>query len=108
MMRGLQPEWRIPVYALVFLTLVILIATVWGRISAASHLRGLDLSGRQNVAVALAFDPERFHIEAFQRVGRYQGWSDGNARIMSANPDALRRFARNYWVLDITLLEADS
>lgn len=106
MMRGVQAEWRIPAYTLVVLALVVLIAGIWGRISAVSHLRGLDLSQRPNVTVALAFEPERFHIEAFQKVGRYQGWSDGRARIMSANPDALRRFARNYWVRDIELLEA--
>lgn len=106
MTRGLPSEWRTPVYALVTMVLVMLTAAVWGRIGAASHLRDLDLMQGADIAVSLTFEPERFHIEAFQRVGRYQGWSDGRARIMSADTDALRRLARNYWVRDIEILEA--
>lgn len=97
-------EWRLPVHATAVMVLVLVITAIMGRVNAASHLSGLDLKGRTDVAVSLGFEPERFHIEAFQRVGRYQGWSDGKARIMSADPDALRRLARNYWVQDIEIL----
>ena len=105
MTPGIPHEWRLPVYALATLVFVLLVAALWGRINTASHLRGLALNGRPDVAVALSFEPERFHIEAFQEVGRYQGWSDGRARIMAADPDALRRLARNYWVRDIEIIE---
>ena len=105
MMLRVPREWRLPVAALACTGLVLLGTAIWGRINEVSHLNGLDLGARQNVAVSLSFEPERFHIEAFQEVGRYQGWSDGRARIMSANPDALRRLTRNYWVRDIEILE---
>lgn len=105
MIRGLKSEWRVPAYALATIALVLLIAAFWGRISGASHLRGLDLTQRSDIAVTLTFEPERFHIEEFQKVGRYQGWSNGRGRIMSADPEALRQLARNYWVRDIEILE---
>lgn len=98
MTPGLPRQWRTPVLAAGAILLVLLLFTVWGRIHAAAVLDGVDLARRTDVAVLLDFEPELFHIKAFQRVGRYQGWSDGRARIMSADPAALRRLARNYWV----------
>lgn len=106
MTRHISQEWRLPVYALSSTVLVFLLTTGIGRLNEARHLMGLDAERVENVAVALAFEPERFHIEAFQEVGRYQGWSNGRAVIMAVDPSELRKLARNYWVGTITPLEA--
>ena len=98
-------EWRLPVFAAATLGMVLFTSLIIGRVNEARHLAGLDLSTPQDVAVRLGFEPERFHIEAFQDVGRYQGWSDERALIMSAEPQALRRIARNYWIGSIEPLE---
>lgn len=85
--------------------LLLLLSGIAGRMNAAAHLRDLGPTQGADVAVALAFEPERFHIEAFQKVGRFQGWSEGHALIMSADAEELTRLARNYWVKDIRLQE---
>lgn len=69
-----------------------------GRINEARHLSGLDLDATEDFTVRLAFEPERFHIEAFQGVGRYQGWREDHAIIMAVDKEALRRLARKYWI----------
>ena len=105
MSTGFASPWRTPVFALAAILLTLLVNLVVGQINSKGRLSNLDLTQNSDVAVLLDFEPERFHIEAFQEVGRYQGWSDGYAVIMSADPAELRRLARNYWVRGIRPLE---
>lgn len=101
-------EWRLPGCALLALMFLVLVAAIWGRINEASNLRTLAIEDGMDISVALAFEPERFHIEAFQKVGRYQGWANGRASIMAIDADALHQLARNYWILDINVMGAEN
>jgi len=98
-------EWRIPFWAIAFIAVALGGSTVAGRINEMRHIPGLDLQQQQDFAVKLSFEPERFHIEAFQDAGRYQGWHDGHAIIMAADAEGLRRLARNYWIDSIKPVE---
>ncbi len=105
-MTGFVPaEWRLPIYALSCIALALIVAAGLGRINEARHLAGIDADRTESIAVVLGFEPERFHIEAFQEVGRYQGWNNGRAIIMAIDPVELRKLARNYWVSEILPLE---
>jgi hypothetical protein len=94
----IHPAWRTPFLTVIGLVVVLILAAVVGRITSARTLAGIDLADRPDVVVSLSFTPERFHLKKFQDVGRYQGWSDGQAVILSSDPEELRRLARNYWI----------
>ncbi|MCY4166770.1 MAG: hypothetical protein OXE82_00655 [Rhodobacter sp.] len=98
---AVSKEWSLPVCAVAAMAALWLGGLAIGRMNEMRNLAGLDLQPRQDVAVILAFEPERFHIEAFQDVGRYQGWRSDRAVIMAADASALRRLARNYWISGI-------
>lgn len=100
-MKRLVPEaWRVPVLSLCAVALVALVWTAYGWLHAERVLADLNLSAGQapDVKIVTAFTPERFHLEKYQALGRYQGWKDGGAVVLSADPDKLRQLARNYWV----------
>lgn len=96
--------YRVPVLAVSVAILVALLGNIVGAMHADKTLATLDLSQdtRADVEVYLDFEPERFHLERFQEVGRYLGWREGYAVILKADPDELRALARNYWVTKIT------
>ncbi len=98
-------EWFVPLAGVATIATFLLGSLAVGRINETRHLSGLDLDATQDFAVRLAFEPERFHIEAFQDVGRYQGWREDHAVIMAVDKGALRRLARNYWIGSIGPLE---
>lgn len=95
--------YKVPVIAIAALAVMLTVNAIAGRIHATSLLSDIDMSEgvRPDVEVRLPFEPERFHLEAFQEVGRYLGWQDGRALILQADQDALAELARNYWVIDI-------
>jgi len=91
-------EWRIPLWTIIAILITVAGTTAAGRFNEMRHLAGLNLTQTDDYAVHLSFEPERFHIEAFQDVGRYQGWHDDHAVIMAVDLEGLRHLARNYWV----------
>jgi hypothetical protein len=105
MIKAIPNDWRLPTVALCVIVGVALLALMAGRLNEVRQMADFEFPYGQNVAVVMNFEPERFHIEAFQEVGRYQGWHDGRAVIMSVNDEALGRLARNYWVSAIEALE---
>ncbi|ABR61973.1 hypothetical protein [Sinorhizobium medicae] len=106
MTQRLPSAWRLPVLSLAIVLVVIFGFGIHGRINSAMLLGDMDLSSDVDVTIGLSFEPERFHLEKFQDTGRYQGWSDGRALILSADPEALRKLARNYWIGTIEPYEA--
>lgn len=98
MTRQLPSVWRLPVLSLAIVAVLVIGFSVYGRIHSAMLLGDMDLSSDVDVAIGLDFEPERFHLEKFQDTGRYQGWSDGRATILAADPEALRKLAQNYWI----------
>lgn len=96
--------------AMLALAGMLLANAIVGRVHATLLLSDIDMSEgvRPDVEVRLAFEPERFHLEEFQKVGRYLGWQDGRALILQADQDALLVLARNYWVMDIRAHEDPS
>lgn len=108
MIARIPETWRTPVLTVSVVALTMAGAAAVGGMNARATLASVDLTRKPlDVTVRLPFEPERFHLEAFQEVGRYQGWTETGAVIRAANPDKLRRLARNYWVDDIAALETD-
>lgn len=99
----IAPAWRIPVLTIITIAGVSLVIAIVGRMHASRLLSDIDLAGdsKSNIEIMLSFEPERFHLEKFQEVGRYQGWADGRAVILDAQPSVLRKLARSYWVDDV-------
>lgn len=87
-----------------------LLVQLWATLHANALLRGIDTDkGRKvNVEVYMDFEPERFHLEKFQLVGRYLGWQQDHVVIDQADPVALRKLARNYWIRQIRAREVNS
>lgn len=102
--------YRVPVCALAAGVLLVALSTVAGRLHAGRILADIDLQSgkRPDVQIYLPFEPERFHLEQFQAVGRYLGWQQGYAVVKAADPAALQALARNYWVSDIRTYEGAS
>lgn len=100
MIRRIPEAWRIPVVSLITVLMLSLVWTVWSRVHAATVLAGIDLaaSGGPDVAIVTRFTPERFHLQKFQALGRYQGWTEDGAVVLAADPAGLRQLAGNYWV----------
>lgn len=53
---------------------------------------------RVNVAVTLAFPPERFHVLAMQRFGRVSGTENNSVEVRGVKREDLNAVARPYWV----------
>jgi hypothetical protein len=51
--------------------------------------------------IVLAFPPESFHVTRLQAIGRVIEVKDRSVFIRAVEPAALRRTARNYWVVDV-------
>ncbi|WP_162652980.1 hypothetical protein [Lentilitoribacter sp. Alg239-R112] len=106
MTLSIHPAWRTPLMTLSGLAVMLILTNLIGQFTSARNLADIDLSGRPDVVISLGFTPERFHLEKFQDVGRYQGWADGRAVILSSDPQELRQLARNYWIERIETYEA--
>lgn len=96
----LASPYRMPLFTVAAVVLLLAVSNVIGRIEAARKLADINFSGGRHpsVKIGLNFTPERFQFQKFQDIGRYEGWHHGYAVVLDANPAALRRFARNYWV----------
>jgi hypothetical protein len=79
-----------------------LAASAPGRVDAAVRL-ALDREPRINVAVALGFPPEDFHVRLFQGYGVVSGVRGTTVLLNRVRPEDVRRIARYYWVRRITL-----
>jgi hypothetical protein len=79
-----------------------LAASAPGRLDGAVHL-ALDREPRVNVAVALGFPPEDFHVRLFQGYGVVSGVRGTTVLLNRVRPEDVRRIARYYWVRRITL-----
>lgn len=53
---------------------------------------------RVDVLVTLAFPPERFHIQKFQKLGRVSGTDGNSVQVRGVNRADLNRLARPFWV----------
>lgn len=105
-MRAALYPYRVPLLTLAALILFFAATRIFGAVTAREKLADIDLDAKPvDVAIRLDFEPERFHLERFQAVGRYLGWNDGRATVLDADPDALRRLAGNYWVAGIDKVE---
>ena len=79
-----------------------LAASAPGRLDGAVRL-ALDREPRVNVAVALGFPPEDFHVRLFQGYGVVSGVRGTTVLLNRVRPEDVRRIARYYWVRRITL-----
>ncbi len=93
---------------------LLVVAALWGgwqtflALSAPGRLDGpvrlaLDREPRVNVAVALGFSPEDFHVRLFQGYGVVSGVRGTTVLLNRVRPEDVRRIARYYWVRRITL-----
>jgi hypothetical protein len=93
---------------------LLVVAALWGgwqtflALSAPGRLDGavrlaLDREPRVNVAVALGFAPEDFHVRLFQGYGVVSGVRGTTVLLNRVRPEDVRRIARYYWVRRITL-----
>jgi hypothetical protein len=93
---------------------LLVVAALWGgwqtflALSAPGRLDGavrlaLDREPRVNVAVALGFPPEDFHVRLFQGYGVVSGVRGTTVLLNRVRPEDVRRLARYYWVRRITL-----
>jgi hypothetical protein len=80
----------------------LLAASAPGRLDGAVRL-ALDRESRLNVAVALGFAPEDFHVRLFQGYGVVSGVRGTTVLLNRVRPEDVRRIARYYWVRRITL-----
>ena len=103
MMRFLRSDYCLPVLTLLVLVAIAGTRSFVGHRHAAAILNDivLDDGAKPDIKIFLPFEPERFHLELFQEVGRYLGWREDHAVIMQSDPDQLRRIARNFWVSDV-------
>ena len=105
-MRAALAPYRVPLVTLAVLLALFAAARIFGAVASREKLADVDLAAKPvDVAIRLDFEPERFHLERFQAVGRYLGWADGQATVLDADPAALRRLAGAYWVADIVPAE---
>ncbi|MGI6853563.1 hypothetical protein [Mesorhizobium sp. 1B3] len=56
---------------------------------------------RVDVLVTLAFPPERFHIQKFQKLGRVSGTKENSVQVRGVNRADLKALARPFWVLKV-------
>ncbi len=61
---------------------------------------GLPRAGSDpvDVVVTLPFPPERFHVLAFQKLGRVSGTADHQVELRGVRASDLSAVARPYWV----------
>lgn len=66
-------------------------------------------SEKVNVLVTLPFEPERFHVLAFQQYGRVSGTDEHSIELRGVKRTDLNAVARPYWVTKVgPLLEEGS
>jgi hypothetical protein len=58
------------------------------------------------ITIALAFKPERFHMEYVQSAGRVVASGDGEIRLRGVSRRALETLSRRYWVDSIRVESA--
>ena len=56
---------------------------------------------RVDLLVTLAFPPERFHIQKFQKLGRVSGTKENSVQVRGVNRADLKALARPFWVLRV-------
>ncbi len=73
-----------------------------------AHLDPQWETGKVNLLVRLNFEPEKFHILALQAAGRFAGYDakTGAVTIYDVPPEQLVRISKEFWVSDLTILEA--
>jgi hypothetical protein len=73
---------------------------VWLGVAAGGKLgAGIPEEGRRvDVLVTLAFPPERFHIQKFQKLGRVSGTEGNSVQVRGVNRADLKKLARPFWV----------
>lgn len=76
---------------------------VWLSAAAAGKIgEGIAQEGRRvDVRVTLAFPPERFHIQKFQKLGRVSGTKENSVQVRGVNRADLTSLARPFWVLRV-------
>lgn len=79
----------------------------WLSLSAPAKISDEIATGavRVDVVVTLAFPPERFHIEHFQRMGRVSRTDGPTMEVRGVRPRDLRSLARPFWVRRVEPLE---
>lgn len=94
----------------VFLLVVAILGGAWEaalRMAAPGRIDGalaaaLAREPFVNVAVALPFAPEDFHVRLFQGYGVVSGVKGTTVFLNRVRPEDVRRIARYYWVRKIT------
>ncbi len=107
-MTGL-PTWMRsrPVASLAVAAAIWLAYDAYGLVTAPGRLSpqvaaAADAGLSQDVAVALPFVPEQFHLKLFQSYGTVSGVQGTTVVVRRASPDAIRSIAKLYWVERIT------
>lgn len=96
-------SYRTPIVTTLILVALWSVFYAWCWWGGEVKLAGLDLPthGKVDIAVALPFQPEQFHLTRFQATGRYIGWRNDRAVILDAPVKDVRALARQYWVSGI-------
>jgi len=90
-----------------FVGLLLLAALAWQAWLSVAAPRKIDpgllagSAGKVNILVTLPFEPERFHIIAFQRYGRVSGAQGRSIEVRGVNKADLTAVARPYWVTKV-------
>jgi hypothetical protein len=105
------PPWirSRPVASLAVATAIWLAYDAYGLVTAPSRISpqvaaAADAGLSQDVAVALPFAPEQFHLKLFQTYGTVSGVQGRTVLVRRASPDAIHSIADLYWVERITPL----
>ena len=103
MIRLFRSDYGLPLLSLLVFAIFSGVGSLAGHRHAADILSGISLDdgAEPDVKIFLPFEPERFHLEKFQEVGRYLGWREDHAVILQSDPGQLQRIARNFWVSDV-------
>ena len=79
---------------------------VWLSIAAPQKIVGLaGESEKVNVLVTLPFEPERFHVQRFQTLGRVSGTQENAVEVRGVKRADLTTLARPYWVRRVEPLQ---
>lgn len=105
-MSGARPWWVKPVVGIVLLSIVLLAAPVYGRLTSGGKISDqIDRNAPQvNVSVDLPFEPENYHRETLADLGVFAGrdrTDPTKLRLRAVTQENLEKIANLFWVEEI-------
>ncbi|MFT7475600.1 MAG: hypothetical protein ACI81L_002539 [Verrucomicrobiales bacterium] len=102
-MKKQRPWWIRPIIGIIILSAVLLIAPVYGRLTAGGKISpDISRTAEQvNITVDLPFEPENYHRDTLSDLGVFAGRSREDAtklRLRAVTQDNLDAIANFFWV----------